>query len=307
MQIQWYPGHMHKASKQIKETLPKVDLIIEILDARIPYSSQNPMLFSLRGDKPCIKVLSKSDLADPDMTHQWQAWLEKEQGVKTLAVSTQQPEKIRQISELCRQMLPARTRGIRTIHAMIMGIPNVGKSTVINILAGRTIAKTGNEPAVTKAQQRIVLDNGLVLSDTPGVLWPNIENRQVGYRLATTGAIKDTAIEHDDVAFFAADFLAHHYPDKLKARYGLDALPDDELELIEAIGRKRGCLRSGGQVELDKASKLLLRELRDGTLGRITLENPAQIEKEIIELEKTKAAKKAAREERKKKKNKGAR
>ncbi len=307
MQIQWYPGHMHKASKQIRETLPKVDLIIEILDARIPFSSQNPMLSGLRGDKPCIKLLSKSDLADPDLTRQWQAWLEKEQGVKTLAVSTEQPEKIRQITELCRKMLPARTRGIKTIHAMIMGIPNVGKSTVINILAGRTIARTGNEPAVTKSQQRIVLDNGLVLSDTPGVLWPNIENSQVGYRLATTGAVKDTAIDYDDVAFFAADFLARHYPDNLKARYGLDVLPDNELALIEAIGRKRGCLRSGGQVELDKASKLLLRELRDGTLGRITLENPAQIEQEIIELEKTRAAKKAAREARKKKKNKGSR
>ncbi|MEY4211435.1 MAG: ribosome biosis GTPase YlqF, partial [Pseudomonadota bacterium] len=182
MQIQWFPGHMHKASKEIKYALPEIDLLIEILDARIPYSSQNPMLASLRGDKPVIRVLTKTDLADPVVTKQWQDFLELEQGVKTLAVTTQQPEKIKQIIDLCARMLPEKTEANKVIRTMIMGIPNVGKSTIINVLAGRIIAKTGNEPAVTKQQQKINLRNNIILSDTPGVLWPNLENRHGGYR-----------------------------------------------------------------------------------------------------------------------------
>src|SRR5512136_1772670 len=213
MLIQWYPGHMHKASKEIKAILPQVDLIIEILDTRIPFSSQNPMLTTLRGDKPCIKILSKSDLADPAITQQWQAYLEQEQGVKTLAVTIEQPEKIRQLPDLCHKMLPAKASSSRLLHTLIMGIPNVGKSTLINILARRVIAKTGNEPAITKMQQRIDIGNGIILLDTPGMLWPNVENKNSGYRLATTGAIKDTAISHENVAFFAAEYLLQHYPD----------------------------------------------------------------------------------------------
>ena len=304
MHIQWYPGHMHKASKQIKETLPKVDLIIEILDARIPHSSENPMINSLRGDKPCIKILSKSDLADPVRTREWQDYLEQEHGVKTLALTTEQPEKIRQIPDLCRKMFPGKNISAKAINTMIMGIPNVGKSTLINILAGRTIANTGNEPAVTKSQQIINLKNGIVLFDTPGVLWPNIENKNSGYRLAATGAIKDTALDYDDVAFYVAAYLLQHYPDNLKKRFELTQLPDSELGLLEEIGRKRGCLRAGGQVELTKVSKILINELRAGTLGGITLETPALIEKELVEVEilrKEKAEKKAKRKQKWKK------
>jgi len=303
MQIQWFPGHMHKARKEVRETLSQVDLVIEILDARIPFSSDNPMISALRGDKPFIKVLNKSDLADPELTRQWQAYLDREQGVKTLAVTSSQPERIRQIPELCRKLVPSKGEGLNAIHAMIVGIPNVGKSTLINILTGRTIAKTGNEPAVTKAQQRINLKNGLILIDTPGMLWPNIENKHSGYRLAVTGAIKDTAIEHEDVAFYAAEYLLRAYPGQLKARYRLEELPRTEYELMEAIGRKRGCLRAGGQVELDKTSKILLSELRAGTLGQITLETPRMMEREQIEVEQIreeKAAKKAARKAAKK-------
>jgi len=298
MQIQWYPGHMHKASKQIKEALPGVDILIEVLDARIPFSSENPMLAEIRGDKPCIKVLSKTDLADPEITAQWQEYLEQQQGVKTLAIRTDQPEKALQLSNLCRKMMPAKVKNEKTIHTMIVGIPNVGKSTLINTLVGRTIAKTGNEPAVTKAQQRIKLDEGITLSDTPGVMWPNVENKNSGYRLATTGAIRDTAMDYTDVAFFAANAMAKAYPDRLITRYELDQLPGNELEILEAIGRKRGCLRSGGQVDLDRVSKLFITELRAGTLGLISLETPAMMEVEKAKLEiirAEKAEKKASR------------
>jgi ribosome biogenesis GTPase A len=292
---------MHKASKEIKETLPNIDLLIEILDARIPYSSQNPMLAELRGDKPTIRVLSKTDLADPALTQQWQTHLELEQGVKTLAVTTQQPDKIKQIIDLCGKMLPEKSETNKVIRTMIMGIPNVGKSTIINVLAGRTIAKTGNEPAVTKMQQRINLKNNIVLSDTPGVLWPNVENRNSGYRLAVTGAIKDTAFQHDDIALFALDYLLKAYPDLLQQRYQLADLPTDATSALQAIGKKRGCLRAGQQIDPDKAAKLFLTELKAGTLGLISLETPAMIAAEMIELaaiREEKAAKKAARRRR---------
>jgi ribosome biogenesis GTPase A len=301
MLIQWYPGHMHKASKEVKEILPQVDLIIEILDARIPFSSQNPMLSDLRGDKPCIKVLSKSDLADPLITQQWQSYLEQEQGVKTLALSIEQPEKMRQIPELCHKMLPNKTSSDKPIHTLIMGIPNVGKSTLINVLAGRMIAKTGDEPAITKTQQRIDIGNNIILLDTPGMLWPNVENKNSGYRLATTGAIRDTAISHDQIAYFAADYLLQHYPELVLARYQLEQLPKSEVELMEIIGKKRGCLRSGGRIEMDKVSKILLSEFRAGTIGRISLETPAMMEIELAELVIIRAEKEAKKKARKQK------
>jgi ribosome biogenesis GTPase A len=300
MGIQWYPGHMHKAGKEIKEILPKVDLIIEILDARIPFSSENPMLAKLRGDKPCIKVLSKSDLADPERTQQWQVYLEQQKQVKTLALSNQQPEKMRQLIELCHQMLPAKEESLRMIHTLIMGIPNVGKSTLINILAGRQIAKTGNEPAITKTQQRIDIGHGIVLLDTPGMLWPNLENPNTGYRLAVTGAIKDTAIEHEDIAQFAGDYFLQYYPELVRERFQLEPLPKTGPELLAAIGKKRGCLKAGGRLEMDKAAKILLNEFRSGMLGRITLESPEMMEIELVELEVIRANKEAKKLARKK-------
>ena len=307
MSIQWYPGHMNKARKQIIELLPQVDLVIEVTDARIPYSSENPLLASIRGDKPCIKVLTKSDLADPAITKQWVNYFDDKKGLKGIALTTDQPAQMRELLNLCRSMLPAKDSGMQSIKALIMGIPNVGKSTLINILANKTIAKTGNEPAVTKGQQRIKLDNGIVLLDTPGMLWPKVENPNSGYRLAASGAIKSTAMEYDDVAFYTAKYLLSAYPERLKERYELSTLPDTELEFLETIGKKRGCLRGGGQVDLNKVSVLFLNELRAGTLGPISLETPLLMEAEEIEVQKTKEEKARKEEERKKRAQKGTR
>lgn len=308
MKIQWFPGHMHKASKEINQALVEMDLLIEVLDARLPGSSENPMLEKIRKSQnkeiPSIKIFNKSDLADPALTEHWQAYYEKNLGVKTLSVTRNQPEKIKQISKLCRKMIPISENRDKEIHAMIVGIPNVGKSTIINTLTGRTIAKTGNEAAVTRHQQRIKISDDVVLFDTPGVLWGNIINENRGYRLAISGAIKDTAFDSDDAAFYLAESLIKHYPELLIERYQLTEAPQSEIELIEAIGRLRGCLRSGGKVEIDKACKILINEFRLGTLGNISLENPKEFAQEEIiaqqEVDKKLAEKRANKAERKK-------
>ena len=281
MAIQWFPGHMHKARKEIKKVMPRIDLIIEVLDARIPYSSENPLVAELRGDKPCIKLLNKADLADPAVTKLWIEHFESARNIKAWAVSQENPSKIKQTLQLCREFFPDRNLSVKPIRVLIMGIPNVGKSTVINTLTGRVIAKVGDEPAVTKQQQQIILDSGIQLMDTPGFLWPKIHNENSGYRLAVTGAIKSTAMEFDDVALFAADYLLTAYPEKLLKRYKLTELPEDDMQALESIGRKRGCLQSGGRINLHKASELLLNELRAKQLGAISLETPEMIKSEL--------------------------
>ena len=212
MSIQWFPGHMHKARKEIEEVIPKVDVIIEVLDARIPFSSENPMIAEIKAGKPVVKVLNKRDLADPELTQMWIEHFEKEQGVKAIAITTSVKEEVNHIMELVRKLAPHREEIGKNIRTMIMGIPNVGKSTIINCLAGRTIAVTGNQPAVTRRQQRINLQNGVVLSDTPGILWPKVENPHSGFRLAATGAVKDTAMEYDEVAFLHGRVLGEAIP-----------------------------------------------------------------------------------------------
>ncbi|MCE9783864.1 ribosome biogenesis GTPase YlqF [Shewanella algae] len=299
MAIQWYPGHMHKARKEIEEVMPQIDLVIEVLDARIPYSSENPMVAKLRQDKPCIKLLNKSDLADPEITNRWIEYLEQEQGVRAQAITTLQPVMVRKIPELCRKLVPVSEGALKDIRTMIMGIPNVGKSTIINTLAGRVIAKTGNEPAVTKAQQRINLKNGIVLSDTPGILWPKVDNEASGYRLAVTGAIKDTAMEYEDVALFAAAYFLHAYPEAMMERYKLTSLPATDIELLEEIGRRRGALRSGGHIDLHKASELLLHEFRSGKIGQLSLETPEMAQAEEVEVAKLLAEKEALKQAKK--------
>ena len=295
--IQWYPGHMHKASKEFRKILPQVDLVIEVLDARLPGSSENPMLAELRRDKPCIKLLNKADLADAGLLGDWVSKLESENLVKTL-VCSDQDNAILQLPALCRELIPARENRSRMIYAMIAGIPNVGKSTLINRLAGRVIAKTGNEAALTRMQQRIEISDELTLIDTPGMLWPNIENQASGYRLAATGAIRDTALDLQDVASFIAEFLLETYPQRLIRRYDIDPLPATEIEVLEAIARKRGCIVSGGRVDFEKVARLLLSELRNGELGGLCLETPAGFEREwaqVAVIRAEKAAKKEAR------------
>jgi ribosome biogenesis GTPase A len=282
MSINWFPGHMSRAIKDIKDLLPKVDLIIEVLDARIPYSSANPVIEQFRGAKPGIKLLSKSDLADPAVTLQWLAHFQRASDVRALAVSTEQPEQIRNLLHVCRQLTGGKTDKLGNITALITGIPNVGKSTLINTLAGKSIAKTGNEPAITQGQQRIDLHNGLVLIDSPGILWPKIHNAASGYRLALTGAIKDTAIDHDDVVFFGVAYWLEHYPALMRQRFKFETLPATELELLETVGRQRGCLTHGGRVDLHKIASVVLNEFRSGMLGAISLETPAMAEAEQI-------------------------
>lgn len=283
MAVQWYPGHMHKARKEIKKVMPQIDIVIEVMDARIPHSSENPAVAELREQRPCIKVLNKSDLADPEVTRLWLDYLEREAGVKAIALVAEQKGQARQLLDLVRRLVPERNTELKPTRIMILGIPNVGKSTLMNALAGRVLAKVGNEPAVTKNQQRIRLSDGMYLSDTPGILWPRFEDPNSGYRLAISGAIRDTAMEYEDVALYAAAFLLRAYPDALMERYKLKELPASELELLEVIGSKRGGLRAGGVVDLHKAAEVLLHDYRAGAIGRITLETPAMVEADRLE------------------------
>lgn len=287
MTVQWYPGHMNKARRIIKETMSDVDLVIEVMDARIPFSSENPMVAELRQHRPCIKILNKSDLADPVTTKLWLKHLEKEQGVKAQALSVLDKSKTKNIPQLCRKLLPNRDSAAKYRRVMIMGIPNVGKSTLINTLAGKTLAKVGDEPAVTKmvssSQQRIILEGGIALSDTPGILWPKIENENSSYRLAITGAIKNTAIDFEDIALFAADYLIDAYSQLIVERYKLKQCPATGFQLLEEIGRRRGCLRAGGIIDIQRASEILIHEIRSGELGALSFETPEMVLSEIGE------------------------
>jgi len=274
MKIEWYPGHMAKAKRQIAEVMPKIDVVIEVLDARLPMSSANPMLEKLRGQKPCIKVLNKSDLADSKVTEAWVKHFDQIAGVKAIPIEANNRSVAAQIPKLCRIIVPHKGVPGKTLRAMVVGIPNVGKSTLINTLAGKKMARVGDKPAITTCPQQIDLRNGIHLSDTPGLLWPDIRNQKSAYRLAASGAIGDGGMDYEGVALFAAEYLMEHYPKPLAARYKFDTLPENAVLLLEQIGRKRGCLVSGGHVDQLRAAELLLRELRSGLIGQVSLERP---------------------------------
>jgi len=271
--LNWFPGHMNAARRKIREAMPKVDLVIEVLDARIPFSSENPLVAELRGDRRCIQILNKEDLADPAVTAEWLAHLQTRDGLVAMTHQQHQPKLNQRLLRQVRTLVPPKSG--RPIAAMIIGIPNVGKSTLINALSGRSIAKTGNKPAVTRQQQRVAIGTDLVLWDTPGFLWPRLEPRVCGYRLAATGAISDRVVEAVDIAEFAGGFLLKRYAERVLTHYGLTETPDGPAAALEAIGLRRGYLRKGGVVDLERAANALLKDLGAGTLGRISLETPA--------------------------------
>lgn len=273
MTIQWYPGHMLETKNLLKDAISKVDAILEILDARLPQSSANPFVDNICKGKLRIKVLNKSDLADPEQTKLWLDYFEKQGNSPAISISGTQKSQVSETLDYCVSKV-VRNRA-RKVKVMVVGIPNTGKSTILNTLAGKKIAKTGNVPAITRHQQRTSLKNNIDIYDTPGILWPIIEPKKRAYILAASGAIADTAIDYNDIAFFSANLLISKYPDLLMQRYPfLETLPDNELMLIEKIGSARGCLQKGGKVNLQKASEVLIRELRAGKIGRISFETP---------------------------------
>ncbi len=276
MQIGWYPGHMKKARELIEDLVKNIDLIVEILDARLPQSSANPVIQELRGRRPFIRVLNKEDLADPAATKAWKAYFELEEGVKALPLSAKNHSAAASLSKLCRRLVPHRNKPGRPLRVMIVGIPNVGKSTMINTLAGKKIARVGDKPAITTCHQQIDLRNGILLSDTPGLLWPHMEDQNAARRLATSGAIGENAYDQVEIALFALKWLVNSYPERLCERYKLKELSGETADLLATIGGKRGCLVAGGEVDIRRAADLLLRELRGGKLGRISLETPPE-------------------------------
>jgi ribosome biogenesis GTPase A len=287
MTIQWFPGHMAKARRQVTEKLKFIDIVFELVDARIPLASRNPMIDEIIINKPRLVLLNKADMADPRITKEWINYY-KSQGIHALAIDSQTGTGLKQIITASRDILKEKfdkmaAKGIkpRAIRALIVGIPNVGKSTLINRLAKKNIAQTGDRPGVTKAQQWIKVGKDLELLDTPGILWPKFEDQLVGQKLAATGAIKDTILNLQDIAVFVLTFLKEKYPERLKERYNLEEIPEEIVPLFDEIGKRRGCMVSGGYIDYDKTSELILRELRSQKLGPITFEEPKQFEENV--------------------------
>ena len=293
MAFQWFPGHMHKTRKEIAKAIAKIDVVVEMLDARLPCSSSNPLVDQLRGDTPVIKVLNKSDLADAGRTRKWLKYLSSDT-VRTLSMRLEDKQELRQLIGLIKELAASRVAADRPVRVMIMGIPNVGKSTLINSFLGRRVAKVGNEPAVTKQQQRFVTQDGIAIFDTPGILWPKIEDEDASFRLAASGAIRDTVVEYEIVALYALAFLLKDYPQLLMERFKLEQLPDSPEAALEWVGRKRGCLRTGGVIDRNKAAELLIGELRSGQIGRLSFETVGEWQEKIANAERERLAAEAA-------------
>lgn len=279
--IQWFPGHMHLTRKLIEERVKDIDVVIEVLDARIPGSSFNPLLQELTGHKPRVKLLNKQDVADPVRTQAWLDWYNVQPQTLAIAMDASEAAPARRLIPLCRQLAPQRGGMSKPMRVLICGVPNVGKSTLINTMTGKKQAKAADEAGVTKDEQRIVLDDDFYLWDTPGMLWPRISIPQSGFNLAASGSVGRNAYDEELVALELLLYLQKHYGAELKTRYKLDqsleeiaALHDDEL--LELIGRKRGAVMSGGRVNLQKAAELVITDYRTHALGRITLETPEE-------------------------------
>ncbi len=286
MKINWFPGHMNRARREIASAINKCDVVVELVDARLPRSSRNPLLGELAKEKPVLTLFTKSDLADPEVTA---AWVDAWSGPRPLPLVMTEQKSVRNIPKRCRELAPHRGGPGRTLRLLVVGIPNVGKSTLINTLTGRKIAKVGDRPAVTRRAQRVELDHDLSIFDSPGVLWPKLDDQEGARRLAASGAIGENAFELIDVAGWSVCFMASRYPEALTDRYDLgDEVADilartsedredatRAVELLEAVGRRRGALRSGGHVDLDRAADFFVRDLRAGKIGAISFERPS--------------------------------
>jgi ribosome biogenesis GTPase A len=269
---------MTSARKKAAETLAMADVVVEVLDARLPQASSNPMIHELRTfrQRPCLKLLNKADMADPEATKAWLAYFEKQPGVKAVAISCKKAGDVARVPGLAQKLAPHRCDAVKPLRLMIMGIPNVGKSTLMNALVKKKVAAVGDQPAVTKSQQRIDISSRLTIYDTPGMLWPKIDHPIDGLMLAASHAVGVNAYIDIEVATFLADFLLQQYPALLAARYGVIPAELDGVGVIEAVAKKRGCIIKGrgGELDLEKASAILLTDYRNGSLGRISLETP---------------------------------
>lgn len=281
MTIQWFPGHMAKARREVTAQLKLVDIVFELIDARLPLSSRNPMIDEVIHQKPRLLILNKADLADPEETNRWIHYF-GQQGIEAVAINSFEGKGLQKVTKAAQKILRPKfermeRRGIRpgAIRAMIVGIPNVGKSTLINRLARRNVAKTGNTPGVTRAQQWIKYGKELELLDTPGILWPKFEDQEVGYKLALTGAIKDTLLNMNDLALYGLRFLEAHYPERLYKKYRLTEIgesPDDIIAVFDQIGQDRNARIAGGEIDYDKVSEMIVQEIRSEQLGKLTFD-----------------------------------
>lgn len=286
MTINWYPGHMKKTRDLITQHLKLVDVVVEVLDARIPVSSRNPQFDSLVGNLPRIVVLNKYDLADESALREWTAYY-KQLGIKTVQLNALNGDGLSRLVDAIKDAGSAKAekqkaKGMRqlAVKCMILGVPNVGKSSVINKLVGKKSAKTGNKPGVTRGKQWVRIRDDIELFDTPGILWPKIEDAWVGRHLAMTGAIKDEVFDHESVVNELVAKLSKRYPGALMQRYKLNELAENPADIIKQIGAKRGCLRAGGVIDIEKAQALVLDEFRKGVIGRISLELPEDLNSE---------------------------